>query len=177
MSKSQKAQLDRDMANELELERSPFVLTIKHILKLSPSVGGFCFAYRHNDQLYYDTVPVQTSNGGIVVKPARFMLPEVVQRRLQEKSFYTRWYFYDTRYLYPIQKSKVGTLYDAFWMVLDSNPHYRSSVVCDPGHMQLRKKPLVAMRDNPVTWDDVTPQPPKVIVKRSKSSRQALALA
>jgi len=172
MAKSNKAELDQAMADELNLELSPFVITLKHAAQLYSLEGGFFFAYQCSGQIQYDEVPIHTGAQGCRVKPERFLLPRMVDQRLNN-SIYSRWYFKDGRYLYPMQKTKVSKLKDLFWFVICDDPHYCSSVICDLQPMYLRKKPLMEMRKDNVTWDDCTPPRPRVEI-RHKSTRQLL---
>lgn len=158
MAKSSKKDLDVALACELEKALSPFTLTYKHVKLLNQTGQGFVFAYTRDNTIYYDRVEVVSQVMGIRQKPERFLLPEQVRERLINKA-YTRWYFEDVDYLYPLQTCKVGTLLDEFRWVIDVSPGFRSHVVATLDTMFLRKKPLVGVRQSKVTWEDVSSKP------------------
>ena len=174
MSKSKKQELDLAMANELDLELSPFVLVLKHVLQLTTPVGGFAFAHRTEGVIGYDTVDLWRNSLGMRIKPERFLMPSIVRLHLLSKA-YQRWYYFDYRYLYPVQPVKASEFLESFWFVEDSDPHYRSSVVCNPEEpFNLRKKPLVACRQKLIDWPDVCPHLPNPILKATVSYKKPL---
>jgi len=158
MAKSSKKELDVTMACELDKALSPFTLTYKHVKCLNQIGKGFVFAYTRDNVIYYDRAEVVSQVMGLRKKPERILLPEQVRERLINKA-YTRWYFEDKDYLYPLQVCKVGTLLEEFWWVNTDSPGFRSHVVALPDTMFLRKKPLVGVRQSKVTWEDVTSKP------------------
>lgn len=173
MAKSRRQEMDLAMAAEFELDLSPYVMVAKHIQLLKSTQGGFAFAYRHQQQIWYDVVPVLAKDKGVRIKPERFLLPTLVRERLNAK-FYSRWYYYNTQYLFPMQACKFQQFLDSFWMQDDPNPHYRSIAIVDPGVFNFRKRPLVGVRQQPVTWEDCT-QLPSQETKFTASERDILA--
>lgn len=142
------------MAEERGLECSPFVVTLKHVIQLDATKpSGFCFVYVEDDVLFYDHTPSVLSGMDRNHKPARFYLPALVEERLRT-SKYTAWYFYDTRYLYPLQRVKPKTLLETFWFISTPGLIEPTEVVFDPGTFNLRKKPLMCNRRTPVRWYD-----------------------
>ncbi len=158
MAKSSKKELDVALACEFDKALSPFTLTYKHVKCLNQTGQGFVFAYTRDNTVYYDRVEVVAQVMGIRQKPERFLLPEQVRERLISNA-YSRWYFEDDDYLYPLQVCKVGTLLDEFRWVTNDSPGFRSHVVATPDTMFLRKKPLVGVRQSKVTWEDVSSKP------------------
>lgn len=159
MAKFSKKRLDLAMACEHDKALSPFTLTIKHVRCLEKTGKRFLFTYQVNGTIYYDSAEVVSTVMGVRCKPAYFLLPEIVKQRLFDK-VYTRWYFEDADYIYPVQSCKIPTLMDAFIWVEGGDRRRGSHVVVDPEEtMFLRKKPLVRVRRSNVTWDDVSSKP------------------
>jgi len=160
MAKSSKKKLDLSMACERHRALSPFTLTTKHVMKLQATGRRFLFAYRQNGETYYDVAEAITDVLGQRRKLVRFSLSTVIKTRLHD-NFYTRWYFEDDDYLYPMQTCKVGTFLESFlWTVNECEGQRSHVVIDDPDTMWLRKKPLKHLRSNEVTWEDVVPQSP-----------------
>lgn len=145
---------DAMLAEDLARELPPFTFTMKHIGMLDATrASGFCFAFIENDVLFYDRVKTQASTTERNAKPARFLLPDYVRRRLTDKR-YTHWYFYDQQYLYPLTQCKVTVLFASFWFIKTDPSQRRTRSVFDPGTFNLRKKPLLAVRPTAVPWYD-----------------------
>lgn len=157
-SKSLLKQMDVTLAEELDLILSPFSLTLDHVCQLDSKYGGFHFGFLKDGQIWYDSAELKSCHMGIRVKPSRFLLPNVVADRLRQKT-YKRWYFQDRTYLYPVHLTKIDVLYDRCWFVKNDVPHYSTSVIVSPEQFNLRKKPLVRVRQEKLTWDDCTKLP------------------
>lgn len=172
-SKAKEA-MDKAMAEELNRERSPFVLMIKHVIQLEGARGGFVFAYTDQGHYYYDVVPLWSETLGQRLKPPRYPLPPVVTERLAARG-YARWYYYDDHYLYPINQCKTTHLYEAFYFIDVEATHANSTrAVCHLDPFPLRKKAVQAS----TTWTPYWEAPPtSSISKVSVRRRPQLELA
>jgi hypothetical protein len=154
-SKSLLKQMDVTLAEELGLLLSPFSLTLDHVCKLDSKYGGFHFGFLVDGQIWYDSAELKSIHLGCRVKPSRFLLPDMVAHRLHQR-VYKRWYFQDRTYLYPVQPTKVDTLFEKCWFIENDIPHYTTSVIVNIEQFNLRKKPLINVRKQYLTWDDST---------------------
>lgn len=170
MAKSNIKRLDLAMACERNKALSPFTLTIKHVRCLESTGQRFLFAYQVDKTTHYDTVDVVNEVLGVRRKLAYFLLPDVVKQRLNDK-VYTRWYFEDEDYVYPVQSCKITHLMGSFLWTVDGEQRKCSHVIADPDETQfIRKKPLKRVRRPEVTWQDVTSKP--LIVKSTIRRRK-----
>lgn len=137
--------LDHELAEELGLRVSPFVMTLKHLAPLTKVIQAFVFVFQKEGLTYYDKAEVWTETLGRRHKIARFILAPVVEQRLNQR-VYRRWYVCDGQMLYPVQTAKVAALYEVFYFVTDPTPGYRTHPVFIGETQFIRKKPLMAMR-------------------------------
>lgn len=151
MSKVPTKQVDQELADELGLILSPFVMTLKHIRVLPKVVQGFVFAFQKDGITYYDTVDAWTETLGLRHKTIRFITHPVIELRIRQRQ-YQRWYVRDSETLYPVQMAKVDALYDTFYFVSDPDPGYRTQQVFTGDTLFIRKKPLMAMRPLHPGW-------------------------
>lgn len=155
MAKSSNAEIDLAMVEETQRVLSPFTLKLDHLVEINPKNGGFYFAFIVNDQVVYDYLSISNRVNGCRVKPGRFFLSNTMVQRLRDKH-YKRWYYADRDYVYPLKKETYQRFVDRFLCIETSDDlcHVQTTIV-DPPAMYLRKKPLVANRPDPTTWDDV----------------------
>lgn len=165
MAKSAVQRLDEQIAQELGLQLSPFVLTIKHGRKLHQVINGFVFAYTQDDTPMYDEVPVWRSSAGLRHKVTRYISHPRIEQRLIKRQ-YLRWYIRNDDILFPMQTSKVEDLRDNFYFVVDDNPLNRTQIVMTEDTQFIRKKPLLGMRQVTPAWG--VPFPIIVVRKRDR---------
>lgn len=157
MAKASNGAIDHALSEEVGRRLSPFTLELDHIVEINPRQGGFYFVYLDAGNMMVDHVPLCSHRNGRRLKPARFFLSDVIVTRLKAKA-YKRWYYSDGDYVYPLKKATYHRLIDRFLCVEDPHPSVSTVLPPDPPDgMPLRKKPLLAVRPRPVTWEDVTP--------------------
>lgn len=165
MAKSAVQRLDEQIAQELGLRLSPFVLTIKHGRKLHQVIQGFIFAYTQDDVPMFDEVPVWRSSSGIRHKVTRYISHPRIEQRLI-KRHYTRWYIRNDDILFPMQTAKIEDLREHFYFVADDNPLNRTQIVMTEDTQFIRKKPLLGVRQVRPEWG--VPFPIIVVRKRER---------
>ena len=165
MAKSAVQRLDAQIAQDLGLQLTPFVLTIKHGRKLHQVIQGFVFAYTQDDVPMYDEVPVWRSSAGIRHKVTRYISHPRIEQRLIKRQ-YSRWYIRNEDILFPMQTSKIEDLRDNFYFVVDDNPLNRTQIVMTEDTQFIRKKPLLGMRQARPEW--AVPFPIIVVRKRER---------
>lgn len=142
------------MVGETSLSLSPFMLKLDHLVEINSQCGGFYFVQLIDGLIVYDFIPAVNRINGKKVKPIRYYLTPSVKDRLVNKT-YKRWYYGDRDYLYPLKKETYQRLIDRFAFIeTESDLFQETHVVFDPGEMFLRKKPLVAMREDVPPWYD-----------------------
>jgi len=154
MGKKKTHRVGQALSEELGLVLSPFTLTLKHVVQLNAKRGGFLFVTTTQfDHHLYHRVEVVAECNGLPIKPAYFPIPKSVVGRLLQKS-YAMWFFYDSDYLYPLQKVKPEALLETFvFRETENTP--RENVILDSPEpeMWLRKKARLEMRESVPCWD------------------------